>query len=187
MTPQQMTFSQVCDLMPPDFGWNDPCTPALVQHIVEAVRALAAQAAQAQQPEPDAPIEPLKGWKLNHVQSKRGEGTAQIGYLDPEDDRFSPIVTVDTGLYYEPKQAAPLAVAILGMLEDAANRQQPPREGLTDAQVQSLIETNHFDPEYSLNAGDLICINWYKLGLREGERAHGIGTAGTAGAQEATR
>jgi hypothetical protein len=60
--------------------------------------------------------EPLKGWKLNHVQFERGSGKAQIGYLDPEDDRFAPILTVDTGQYYQPNQAHPLAVEILSML-----------------------------------------------------------------------
>jgi hypothetical protein len=64
----------------------------------------------------DEAVEPLKGWKLNHVQFVRGSGTAQIGYLDPEDDRFSPIVTVDTGLYYRPQDAAPLASAILAAI-----------------------------------------------------------------------
>lgn len=68
---------------------------------------------------PPAPAvaEPLKGWKLNHVQFVPGSGKAEIGYLDPEDDRFSPIVTVDTGLYYEPNQAHPLAVAILAAMQ----------------------------------------------------------------------
>lgn len=86
-------------------------------------RALAAQ----QQAEPTETVEPLKGWKLNHVQYVRGSGTAEIGYLDPEDDRFSPTVTVDTGLYYQPEQAAPLAVAILAMLQDATppSQQEP--------------------------------------------------------------
>lgn len=61
----------------------------------------------------------LKGWKLNHVQFERGSGTAEIGYLDPEDDRFSPIIKVDTGLYYRPQDAAPLASAILAAIAAA--------------------------------------------------------------------
>jgi hypothetical protein len=73
---------------------------------------------------PSVAPEPLKGWKMNHVQFVRGSGKAEIGYLDSEDDRFSPVVTVDTGLYYEPDQAHPLAVAILGALQAA----HPPRE-----------------------------------------------------------
>ena len=61
--------------------------------------------------------EPLRGWRLNHVRRHPDEdGVAEIGYLDHEDDRFAPIVTVDTGLYYQPGQAVPLAVAILGAI-----------------------------------------------------------------------
>lgn len=73
--------------------------------------------------EPVDEVELLKGWKLNHIQFVRGSGTAEIGYLDAEDDRFSPVVTVDTGLYYQPQDAVPLARAILDRL--AAPLQQP--------------------------------------------------------------
>lgn len=74
---------------------------------------------------PAEPAEPLKGWKLNHARRGDEEGTAEIGYFDPEDDRFSPIVTVDTGLYYQPNQALPLAVQILALLEKATAPQPP--------------------------------------------------------------
>lgn len=77
---------------------------------------------------PDEAAEPLKGWKLNHVQFERGSGKAQIGYLDPEDDRFAPILTVDTGQYCQPNQAHPLAVAILSALEHAAKSTAKPVE-----------------------------------------------------------
>jgi len=30
------TFHQLCELMPPDFVWGDPCTPGLVKHIIDA-------------------------------------------------------------------------------------------------------------------------------------------------------
>lgn len=58
-----------------------------------------------------------EGWKFNHAQrSKDDEGVWEIGFLDDEDDRFSPILTVDTGLYYQDNDAEPLARAILARL-----------------------------------------------------------------------
>jgi len=68
------------------------------------------------------PLAPLpKGWKFNHAQQQTDDdgpvdGVWEIGFLDPEDDRFSPIVTVDAGLYYQDKDAEPLARAILARL-----------------------------------------------------------------------
>lgn len=47
---QPLTFAQVCDLMPPDFGWNDPCTPGLVRHIIEAAHGINATPADKEQP-----------------------------------------------------------------------------------------------------------------------------------------
>jgi hypothetical protein len=83
-----------------------------------AVRAAPAQ--------PVAPtVDLLKGWKLNHIQFVRGSGKAEIGYLDEEDDRFSPIVTIDTGLYYRPDDAVPLAHAILEALATHPPAVQP--------------------------------------------------------------
>lgn len=79
--------------------------------------------ALAQQPS----AEPMKGWKLNHTRKGPEDGMAEIGYLDPEDDHFSPIVTVDTGLYYQADQAMPLAVAILGAIAGAAPQQTAPQ------------------------------------------------------------
>lgn len=84
----------------------------------------------------DAEAELLKGWKLNHVQFVRGSGKAEIGYLDAEDDRFSPIVTVDTGLYYQPDDAAPLARAILALLA-ATPACAAPVPVLTDEQIDA--------------------------------------------------
>lgn len=125
----------------------------------------AALSGQQQAPAPEAQgAEPLKGWKLNHVQYKRGEGTAQIGYLDPEDDRFSPIVTVDTDLYFQPDQAAPLAVAILGALEDAAaHAQQAAPRPLTEAQIKEAVR----EEGLNFTAPDVRV-------ARAIERAHGI-------------
>lgn len=94
--------------------------------------------ALAQQPS----AEPMKGWKLNHTRKGPEDGMAEIGYLDPEDDHFSPIVTVDTDLYYQADQAMPLAVAILGAIAGAAPQQTAPQaptvQPLTDWQIEAL-------------------------------------------------
>ena len=45
---------------------------------------------------------------------------------------------------------------------------------LTDEQINGLIAAKHFREGYKLTASDKVCINWYRLGLRDGERAHGI-------------
>lgn len=108
-----------------------PAFAAMVKAASDLVAA-AAPAAPTGEPVAQEPAEPLKGWKLNHVQRGEEEGTAEIGYLDPEDDRFARIVTVDTGLYYQDDQAIPLAVAILGALENAAAPVE--RQPLSDEQ-----------------------------------------------------
>lgn len=45
---------------------------------------------------------------------------------------------------------------------------------LTDEQVEALITTKHFREGYELKASDRTCLAWYRLGVRDGERAHGI-------------
>jgi hypothetical protein len=88
--------------------------------------ALKTLAEPAGEPEP---VQPLKGWKLNHVRKHpEVEGVAEIGYLD-EDDRFAPILTVDTGLYYEDAQALPLAVSVLSMLSAHPPQRTPEPAG----------------------------------------------------------
>lgn len=52
----------------------------------------------------------------------------------------------------------------------APARQEP----LTESQVDDLIHSKHFDRSYKLHASDETCSRWYRLGLRDGERAHGI-------------
>jgi hypothetical protein len=91
------------------------------------------------------PVEPLKGWKLNHARKHPDEeGVAEIGYLDPEDDRFAPILTVDTGLYYQDAQALPLAVAILSTL----SAHPPRRDPLTVTELQqALVDTDLVDAD----------------------------------------
>lgn len=46
---------------------------------------------------------------------------------------------------------------------------------LSDAQISKLIHAKNFAIGYS----DLVCLDWYRLGLRDGEAAHGIGKAPT--------
>lgn len=62
-----------------------------------------------------APVAIPVGWKFNHARQCDEDGVWEIGYLN-EDDYFSSIVTVDTGLYYQPQDAEPLARAILARL-----------------------------------------------------------------------
>lgn len=56
----------------------------------------------------------------------------------------------------------------------AAAPQPVARKPLTDEQVEALITTEHFREGYKLKASDRTCLAWYRLGLRDGERAHGI-------------
>jgi hypothetical protein len=73
-----------------------------------------------------AEAEPLRGWKMNHCQAHpTDEGVWEIGYLDAEDNCFSPMLTIDTGLYYQADQAERLARSVLACLIAAA----PKREG----------------------------------------------------------
>lgn len=60
------------------------------------------------------------------------------------------------------------------------------REPLTDEQINALIAAKHFREGYELTASDKVCINWYRLGLRDGERAHGITQKGGSNADTAT-
>lgn len=56
----------------------------------------------------------------------------------------------------------------------AAAPQPVVRKPLTDEQVEALITAEHFREGYKLKASDRTCLAWYRLGLRDGERAHGI-------------
>ena len=69
----------------------------------------------------------------------------------------------------------PATSAEIAMWKALSAVQQPVvREPLTDEQVDALIATKHFREGYELTASDKVCINWYRLGLRDGERANGI-------------
>jgi hypothetical protein len=49
------------------------------------------------------------------------------------------------------------------------------RQPLTDEQIETIIQTKHFSPLYVKRNSDLVILDWYRLGLRDGEAAHGIG------------
>jgi hypothetical protein len=51
----------------------------------------------------------------------------------------------------------------------------PPRQPLTDEEIETIIRTKHFSPLYVKRNSDLVILDWYRLGLRDGEAAHGIG------------
>lgn len=88
------------------------------------VRSLADLAAHTVRPlaATKADAKPLpEGWKFNHARQQTDddgpvEGVWEIGWLEVDDNYFAPIVTVDTGLYYQDKEAEPLAQAILARL-----------------------------------------------------------------------
>lgn len=69
---------------------------------------------------------------------------------------------------------------------EAWNRRTPQpvvREPLTDEQIDDLIAAKHFREGYELTASDKVCINWYRLGLRDGERIHNITQKGGSNAE----
>lgn len=45
---------------------------------------------------------------------------------------------------------------------------------LTHKHVEKLIHDKHFSLDYKKHPSDEMCLNWYRLGLRDGEAAHGI-------------
>lgn len=54
----------------------------------------------------------------------------------------------------------------------------PPRAPLTDEWIDGLIERTHFDKRYVKTASDRVCLDWYRMGIRDAERAHGISAEG---------
>ena len=59
----------------------------------------------------------------------------------------------------------------------AVSPEQKPKRPLSDAQVLELLHSSHFHKKYVLKDSDRTLIAWYRLGLRDGERAHGITAA----------
>ena len=73
-------------------------------------------------------------------------------------------------LLREARDAIDAAIAAQQPTQVIAIRRVP----LSDKAVEQLICTNHFDPKYQLKESDRTVLAWYRLGLRDGERAHGI-------------
>ena len=49
------------------------------------------------------------------------------------------------------------------------------RKPLSDDAIQQIINTKHFDTRYILQQSDKINLRWYKQGVKDAEKAHGIG------------
>ena len=50
------------------------------------------------------------------------------------------------------------------------------RKPLSNEQIKQMQE-RHFTPEYPMRTSDEVCLNWYRLGIRDCEKAHyGIGS-----------
>lgn len=48
------------------------------------------------------------------------------------------------------------------------------REPLTKGQIDAILHERHFDPSYQTTRSDRNIIAWWKIGIRDAERAHGI-------------
>lgn len=61
-------------------------------------------------------------------------------------------------------------------ISEAANKLEElsPQKPLSNKDIKRLQE-KHFTPEYVVRLSDELALSWYKLGLRDGEKAHGIG------------
>jgi hypothetical protein len=103
--------------------------------------ARAALAAQGQAPQP---VPAFKGWQINHARAKPDEvGVWEVGFLDDQDETFSPIVTVDTGLYYAETHAEPMARAILAWLAGASPQAAVPAEPTTAMVTAGALALHH--------------------------------------------
>lgn len=84
------------------------------------------------------------GWTFNEARiaddHEAGDGVWQVGHLN-EDDVFSPIVTVDTGNYFQPQDAEPMARAILARVTAPAEGPAEPSEAerLRAAQAAAVM------------------------------------------------
>ncbi len=46
---------------------------------------------------------------------------------------------------------------------------QRPWVGLTDVEINTLIEERHFDRNYKRHSSDEVCLDWYRLGASNAE------------------
>ena len=169
-----------CVLMPDGICSAGACMRASGEGQSPApAQAQPVEAEQAPAPVPELPpIDP--GWTFNHARPKAGEsGVWEIGFYDDEDDRFSPIVTVDTGLYYCKEGAEPLANAILARLAAQAptvaptQPSQPVREPMADEQIEDGRWNWLHGPAGQYPSA-------FIAGVRYAERHHDIGSNGGA-------
>jgi hypothetical protein len=58
-----------------------------------------------------------------------------------------------------------------------------PKGPLTEEQINTMIEAKHFRKGYIRSMSENVNLGWYRLGLREGERAHGIVSTTSEGEQ----
>ena len=92
-------------------------------------------------------------------------------HFDLDKRPFDTVIDRKTGRFHDAARYRDFASAVLARW---GTPQPVVREPLTAEQVDALIATKHFREGYELTASDKVCINWYRLGLRDGERAHGI-------------
>ena len=52
------------------------------------------------------------------------------------------------------------------------------RKPLSDDAIQQIINIKHFDTRYILQQSDKSNLRWYKQGVKDAEKAHGIGGGG---------
>ena len=70
--------------------------------------------------------------------------------------------------------AYPRWVKALDAMRQALAATPEPAQPLSDDQVADLLQEKHFSKGYVLKHSDRTCLAWYRLGLRDGEAAHGI-------------
>ncbi len=147
---------------PDDWEWFEEgtnCEHGCIDAVIVRADAIAA-------PQPAQPSE--------HAQPEQGERAAQKAEL------LKNLTQWLDGLGGAIHTYSLRGIALHGFEKgwDAALQSaQPVALPMTDDQINLMVHSQHFDPSYKLKASDMVCLNWYKLGLRDGERAHGIGGA----------
>lgn len=95
-------------------AWDTTVLPkardGMMHERMEDLRAATAE------PQPE-PVAIPDGWGFNHAQAA-DDGLWDVGHLN-EDDYFSAVIRVDTGNYFMPEDAEPIARAILALLRRA--------------------------------------------------------------------
>lgn len=63
---------------------------------------------------------------------------------------------------------------VISIIVEAAARLDQHHKPLSKKQIKQMQE-RHFTPEYIMRLSDELCLSWYALGVRDCEKAHGIG------------